>query len=354
MIVLSQRDVVALLSMRDCIDVMGRALAALAKGEAILPLRTVMRLPDDPSGSLKLFAVMPAYVGSHGGNVIPSAAREGGLRNETPPALGAKIITAFPGNLGTDFDSHQGAVLLFDTGNGSLSAVLDGTSVTTIRTAAVSALATRHLARADADDLAIIGSGVQARAHLEAIPLVRKIRRVRLWSRDADRTKALASSISGSARIEVMPTAEEAVHGASIICTTTSSREPVLRGEWIAAGAHINAVGASTPQARELDTAAVARSRLFVDARESALKEPGDILIPIAEGAISANHIVAELGEVVAGSKRGRDSATEITLFKSLGLAVEDIAAAQHVYAAALQRKVGTVVELGGVRHAYI
>jgi alanine dehydrogenase len=326
-IVLSQREVSALLPMRDCIEVMGRALAAVARGEAILPLRTVFRLPSEKD----FFALMPAYVAS-------------------PESLGAKIITVFPGNHGSRLDSHQGAVLLFDTTTGALQALLDATAITTIRTAAVSALATRHLARDDADDLAIIGSGVQARSHLAAIHLGRKIRRVRVWSRDTARAKALAASMSTS--VEVMPTVEAAVRDASIICTVTSSKEPVLHGDWIAPGAHVNAVGASTPQARELDSALVARSRLFVDRRESALKEAGDLLVPISEGVITRDHIVAELGEIVAGVQRGRESRDEKTLFKSLGLAVEDVAAARYVYDQAVKESVGTVVELGGMRHA--
>jgi ornithine cyclodeaminase len=329
-IVLSQREVTALLSMRDCVEVMSRTLAALARGEATLPLRTVFGLPGDK----RFFALMPAYV-------------------QSPESVGAKVITVYPGNHGTHLDSHQGAVLLFDATTGSLQALLDATAITSIRTAAVSALATRHLAREDADDLAILGSGVQARTHLEAIPLVRRIRRVRLWSRDGDRARALAKSMSATLPIEVMPTARDAVRGATIICTVTSATEPVLLGDWVAAGAHVNAVGASQPRAREVDSALVTRSRLFVDRRESALKEPGDLLVPIAEGAITADHIVAELGEVVAGMRRGRESGDEVTLFKSLGLAVEDVAAARFVYSAALQKSVGTTVDLGGTRHAH-
>lgn len=347
MIVLSQRDVGALLSMHDCIDVMGRALIALARGESVLPLRTVFRLPNGTD----FFALMPAYLG---GKVIPSAAREGGPGSETSAALGAKVITVVPGNHGTDLDSHQGAVLLFDAANGSLLAVLDATAITSIRTAAVSALATKHLARADADDLAILGSGVQARTHLEAIALVRKIRRVRIWSRDAKRARALVDSVSGHfPEIAASASAESAIRDASIVCTVTSSTTPVLEGKWIGAGAHVNVVGAAAPRAREVDTEAIVRSRLFVDRRESALAEAGDILLPIAEGAITASHIVAELGEVVGGTRPGRESDSEITLFKSLGLAVEDIAAAQHVFALAIERRVGTVVELGGSRHAH-
>ena len=342
MIVLSQRDVGELLSMRECIDLMAGALGALARGESMMPLRMVLRLPNANDA----FALMPAYVAS-------------------PAAIGAKIITVFPGNHETDRDSHQGAVLLFDAKNGSLRAVLDATAITSIRTAAVSALATRLLAREDADDLAILGSGVQARMHLEAIPLVRNIRRVRIWSRDSSRARALchpepARPESRDRRgekpafsMEACPTPEAAVRGASIICTTTSSSEPVLEGAWIADGAHINAVGASTPKARELDTATVVRSRLFVDSRASALNEAGDIMTPIAEGVITPDHIVAEVGELVAGLRQGRTSPKEITLFKSLGLAVEDIAAAQHVLARAIERSIGTELELGGSRHAH-
>jgi ornithine cyclodeaminase len=327
-IVLSQRDVRALLSMRDCIDVMGRALAALARGESVLPLRTIFRIPE--SGDF--FALMPGYVAQ-------------------PASIGAKVITVFPRNHGTDRDSHQGAVLLFDANDGSLTAVLDATSITSIRTAAVSGLATKHLARADADDLAILGSGVQARTHLEAIPLVRKIRRVRVWSRDSARARALVEAYASKfSEISVCPSAEAAVRQASIICTVTSSSEPVVHGQWVAPGAHLNVVGSASPRAREVDTETIVRSRLFVDRRESALAEPGDILIPIAEGAITRDHIVAELGEVVAGTRPGRGSDSEITLFKSLGLAVEDVAAAQHIYALALDRSVGTVVDIGGIR----
>jgi len=328
MIVLSQRDVVELLSMRDCIDVMGSTLAALARGESLLPLRTVVRLPNDKD----FFAVMPAYVGS-------------------PESMGAKVITVFNDNHGTELDSHQGAVLLFDAKNGSLSAVLDATAITAIRTAAVSALATKHLARAGADELAILGSGVQARSHLDSIPCVRRIRRARIWSRSRAHAQKLADEYRDRfPEITVHDDAESAVRGASIVCTVTSSDQPVLLGRWLSPGTHVNAVGVSQPRAREIDTDVVTRSSLFVDRRESALKEPGDILQPLHDGAITPDHIRAEIGEVAAGLEPGRKSEDEITLFKSLGLAVEDIAAAQFVYAKARERKVGTTVELGGKR----
>ena len=325
MLVLGQRDVVELLPMEDCIEVMAGALGALARGDSQVPLRTMMRLPNQRD----IFALMPAYVG-------------------TPPAIGAKIISVFPGNHGTQLDSHQGAVLLFNAANGALEAVLDATAITSIRTAAVSALATRLLAREDADDLAIIGSGVQARQHLEAISLVRRIEHVRIWSRNKANARALRDRFAPAA--DVFDTAEEAVRGASIVCVATSATEPVVRGEWIAPGAHLNVVGSATPRAREVDSALVKRSRLFVDSRVSALKEPGDIIVPLEEGLIGPEHIVAEIGELAAGLRTFRRERNDVTLFKSLGLAVEDIASAQFVHARAMERGAGIMVDLGGSR----
>jgi ornithine cyclodeaminase len=318
--------------MAECMDVMAAALAELARGNAVLPLRTVLRLPESPN----VFAVMPAYLGAH----------------ERPAAAGVKAITVFPGNEGTRYDSHQGAVLLFDTEHGRLLAVMDASAITAIRTAAVSGVATRLLAREDAGDLAILGAGVQAATHLEAMLLARRVRRVRAWSRTPERLRRFAERAARrhGVAVECCATAREAVEGADLICTVTASREPVLLGEWIAPGAHVNAVGASVPSARELDSAAVARSRLFVDRRESALAEAGDILIPKREGAIGDGHIQAELGEVLVGERPGRRTPDEITLFKSLGLAVEDLAAARHIYANAVARGAGTSVELGGAR----
>lgn len=328
-LIVNQAEVRLLLPMAECMDVMSDALSALARGEALLPLRPIMWLPDR-SGAL---ALMPSALASMN-------------------AMGVKVITVFPGNHGTPFDSHQGAVLLFDSAHGRLLAVMDATEITAIRTAAVSGVATRVLARPDARSLALLGSGVQARTHLAAMLEARPVRSVRVWSRDAGHARRFAEHAARQYGIAVEPaaSAEAAVAGAAIICTTTSSREPVLRGEWIAPGAHINAVGASIPAARELDTAAVVRSRLYVDRRESTLNEAGDFLIPRAEGAITDTHIVAELGEVLVGSAPGRGSGGEVTLFKSLGLAIEDLAAADHIYKQAVARAMGTSVELGGER----
>jgi alanine dehydrogenase len=325
-LVLNQSEVTALLPMAECMDVMADALRALARGEAILPLRTVIRIPEGPNA----FGAMPAYLGN-------------------PGAVGIKVISVFPENSEIDLDSHQGAVLLFEMERGQLVAIMDATAITAIRTAAVSGVATCALAREDAGDLAILGAGVQAMTHLEAMCLARPIRRVRVWSRTVERAQRFAMQAAELCDIPVDPVGspQETVAGAAIVCTVTASREPVLLGDWLAPGTHVNAVGASLPNARELDGEAVQRSRLYVDRRESALNEAGDFLIPKREGRITDGHIVGELGDLLLGRIPGRRSPEEITLFKSLGLAVEDVAAARLVYTKAVAKRVGTRVELG-------
>jgi ornithine cyclodeaminase len=330
-LIVNQEDVTRLLPMADCMDAMAEVLATLARGGAMLPLRSILWLPEKIGG----LGLMPAAL-------LPER------------VMGVKAITFFPGNEGTELDTHQGAVLLFEVERGRLLAVMDATSITAIRTAAVSGVATRALAREDAGDLAILGSGTQARTHLEAMKIARRIRRVRVASKELEKARTFAERESRKHGIAVEPVASvrEAVAGADLICTATSSREPILLGEWISPGAHINAVGSSVPFARELDTAAVVRSRLYVDRRESALNEAGDFLIPKKEGAIGEHHIIGEIGEVLTGRIRGRTSATEITLFKSLGLAVEDVASARHIYEKAKASGQGRFLEFGGLRHA--
>ena len=280
-LILSKDEVESLLPMQKCIDLMADALASLSRGEVILPLRPVLRVPESPNA----FALMPAYSKS--------------LR-----ALGAKLITVFPGNHGTDLDSHQGAVLLFDGDRGNVLALIDAASITAIRTAAVSGLATRLLATKSANTLAILGSGVQARTHIDAMLAIRPFRTIRLWSRNGDHAHSLARSAKrDGVEFTVARDAESAVRGADVVCTVTASREPVLRGAWLRAGTHVNAVGASVPTSRELDTEAVRRSRVFVDRRESALNEAGDLLMPMREGAISEKHI--EYARTVHGRLRG-------------------------------------------------
>ncbi len=312
--------------MDECIDVMARALETLGRGDGINPLRTGMLLPE----KVGLLGLMPSYL-------------------VDPSAVGIKVVTVFPGNHGTPFDSHQGAVLLFDMEHGSLRAVIDASSITAIRTAAVSGLATRLLARENAGDLALLGTGVQARTHLEAMLAVRPLRRVRAWSPTPEHRARFAEEQSARHGIEVEATAsaEEAVRGADIICTVSAARQPILLGEWLQPGTHINAAGSSIKSTRELDTAAVVMSELFVDRRESTLNEAGDFLFPKQEGAIDDDHIKGEIGELLLGDCAGRRSDEEITLFKSLGLGVEDLAAAHHIYRRAVDRGVGVRSEFG-------
>jgi ornithine cyclodeaminase len=334
-LLVSHREVSSLLPMREAIDVMADAFRALARGDALLPLRQVVRLPGTPN----LLALMPAQLG------VTSAARH-------RPALGAKIISVFPGNDATPYDSHMGVVLLFDTELGRLLAIMDASSITAIRTAAVSGVATRLLARPDAGDLALLGAGVQAMTHLESMKCARTLRRVRVWSRSPQRAQQFAERALRrlGIRVEAVGRARDAVDGADLICTVTASREPVLRGAWVADGAHINAVGAALPTARELDTEAVRRARLFADRRESALSEAGEFLIPRGEGAIDDSHIRGEIGELLMGAVSGRESPSDITLFKSLGLAIEDVAAARHIYEKGTAHGTGIWVSLGGLR----
>jgi ornithine cyclodeaminase len=310
-------------------DLMEEGLTALARGEALNPLRTLMRL----AGGQGLLGMMPGSLESRG-------------------VFGLKVVGVLPSNHETDYDSHQGIVLLFDAERGLPRAILDASEITAIRTAATSGLATRLLAREDAGDLAILGTGVQAKAHLEAMICARKLRRVRVFGPIRSRLEDFAARESRRHGIRVEPVegVRAAVDGADLVCTVTSSAEPILLGEWLAPGAHVNAVGACTRNARELDSAAVLRSRLYVDRRESALNESGDFLIPKSEGVLGDEHIQGELGDVLLGRCAGRRSAEEITLFKSLGIAVEDLVVAAHLDRVAREQGVGTLVELGGRR----
>jgi len=328
-LVVNQHEVPELLPMEECIEVMADALRALARGDAVMPLRGMAGMPEQAG----LLAWMPS--------LLPGS-----------DVMGIKVISVFP-NEGTELESHQGAVLLFEAKRGQLLAIVDASEVTAIRTAAVSGLATRLLARQDADDLAILGSGTQARTHLQAMTAVRDLHRVRVWSRDPQHARSLAESQArrGGISVEVSATAQRAVEGASIICTTTSATEPILEGRWISAGAHVNAVGFAGPTGRELDAEAVAQARLFADRRESIQNEAGDFLLAKKEGAVGDDHVAGEIGEVLLGKIAGRTSPEEITIFESLGLAIEDLAAVNHVYRRAQETGRGSRLELGGERH---
>lgn len=325
-LVLDNQQIRELLSMKDCIELMAGALSALARGEVYQPLRTIVRPPE----ARGLLGLMPAYrTGQHG-------------------AFGMKAICVFPENPSQGKDAHQGAVMLFSQESGELIALMNASEITAIRTAAVSAVATRALAREDAQQLGIIGAGVQARTHLVALDAVRSIKLARVACRNIEHTQELVREMQArvSFPIEAVKTNEQAVRGADLIVTATSSQEPVINKDWISPGAHVNAIGTHSPNSREIDSATMAAARIFVDRRESALNESGDYLLAAKEGLINADSIAGEIGELLIGTKPGRNSVNEITLFKSLGLAIEDVACAEYLYQRALSANSGTWVEL--------
>ena len=322
---LSHEEVLELLPIKECIGVMREALTALAAGKAHQPLRTIIRPPDAQG----VMGLMPAYMSGD------------------RAAFGLKAICVFPGNPARGMDSHQGAVLLFSAETGELLAVMNASAITAIRTAAVSGVATDLLARVDACSLAMIGSGVQARSHLLAMSEVRSIKRCRIASRHFEHAQNFAQEMRSnfSFALEPVETVEEALRGADLIVTTTTAVEPIVRREWISAGAHLNLVGSSTPKTREVDSETMAAASLFVDRRESTINEAGDYLLAAREGVIGPDHIRAEIGEVLTREKPGRTSPDEITCFKSLGIATEDLFAAEYLYRRARQEKVGSWVE---------
>jgi ornithine cyclodeaminase/alanine dehydrogenase-like protein (mu-crystallin family) len=326
-LVADQKLVTEVFPMEEAIPTMRRALTMLAEGDVVMPLRSYLALPQGDA----VLGLMPSYVGGF-------------------EAVGVKVIAAFPANFGTEFDTHQGVVLFFDTERGLLRAIVDATAITAIRTAAVSGLVTDLLAKPDAGDLAIIGAGTQATTHLQAMRAVRPIRKVRVYSVPAESASAFAERESRRTGlpVEAVATAEEAVTGADLICTTTTSAEPVVLGSWVSPGAHVNAVGAYNPSTRELDSELVAKARLYADRRESMLSEAGEFLIPKGEGLFGDEHIVGEIGELLTGKLEGRRSPEEVTLFKSLGIAIEDLASAHRIYEICRERELGTWVDIGG------
>ncbi len=327
MLIVTHSQVRELLPMRDCMDVVGEALSGLARGEGVQPLRSGFLRP----GRRGVLAWMP-----------------GALAAGRPFGIKVLSIVDDPGELGVD--SHQGGVLIFDPATGAPLALLEAGAITAVRTAAVSALATEHLARRDASTLAILGAGAQARSHIEAMLEVRPIERIWVWSRDPEKARVFAEEQAERHGLQVDAAVDvaEAVSGADIVCTTTSASEPVFFGRLMEEGMHVNAVGASIPSWRELDTEAVRRSKLFTDRRESLENEAGEYIRALETGAIGDDHLQAELGEVLIGAHPGRTSEAEITLFRSLGLAVEDVAAGWLAYRNALERGVGARVDLGG------
>ena len=325
-LVLNNRAIRELLPMTECIELMADALAALARGEVYQPLRTIIRPPE----ARGLLGLMPAY----------RAGEQG--------AFGLKAICVFPENPAKGKDAHQGAVMLFSRETGELLALMNASEITAIRTAAVSAVATRLLAREDAQQLAIIGAGVQARTHLTALAAVRTIKHARVAARNIEHAHQLVREMQPkfSFPIEAVETNEQAVRDADMIVTATSSLEPVISKDWISPGAHINAIGTHSPNSREIDGATMAAARIFTDRGESALNEAGDYLLAAKEGLVTPASILAEIGELLIGTKPGRTSRTEITLFKSLGLAIEDVACADYLYQKARSENAGTWANL--------
>jgi ornithine cyclodeaminase len=336
-LILSHNEVRELLPVKECIAVMHDALTALAAGQSYQPLRTIIRPPDAKG----VMGLMPAYTS---GGI--AADMPGGV-SDHQAAFGLKAICVFPGNPARRLDSHQGAVLLFSAETGELLAMMNASAITAIRTAAVSGVATDLLAREDACNLALIGTGVQAHTHLPAMSAVRSLKRCRIASRHVENAQKFVEEMKGnfSFALEPVETVEEALDGADLIVTVTNVVEPIVKREWISAGAHLNLVGSSFAKAREVDSQTMAAASLFVDRRESTINEAGDYLMAVRDGVIGPDHIRAEIGEVLIGDKPGRTSAEEITLFKSLGIAIEDLFAAEYLYRTAKESDVGSWIE---------
>ncbi len=318
---LTEEHVRSVLPMSDLIATMESAVARFSAGDVEQPVRTVLQVGP----SRALFAVMPVALAQ-------------------PPAMGAKLVTVFNGNVARGLPSHLATIVLLDPDTGSLVAVLDGRYITEARTAAVSAVSARHLARVGASRLALIGSGVQARSHLEALQEVRRLADVRVWSPEARSRERFVREMAGVAHapLRACETAAHALAGADLIVVATSSPTPVVRAEWIAPGAHVMCIGACRPDQREIDPALTTRARLYVDSRAAALVESGDVVMNIAEHRFGPDHLVGEIGEVVLGRVPARTSDTDITLFKSLGMAVEDVAAGDLVLRRAIEQGVGS------------
>jgi ornithine cyclodeaminase len=312
MITINGQEVARLLTMEKCEALMRGVLSGLAAGKYLQPLRSILRLPGE-----NLFGFMPASLGDG-------------------DYFGAKLVTAFHRNTEAGLPSHMGYVLLFEPEHGNLVAMVDATKITEIRTGAVSGVATGLLARKDAHTLALIGAGAQARSHLAAIRLVRDLRQVTVYDLDRDRADIFAREVEreGGPAIVVAASAEEAVTDADIVCTLTTSAKPFLRREWIKPGTHINAVGAFSPDRREVASDLVAASRLFADQVDAMRKECGEYLVPLMEGLIGEDHIKGAIGDVILGLVPGRTNDAEITLFDALGQAAEDVACAKSAFLA--------------------
>jgi ornithine cyclodeaminase/alanine dehydrogenase-like protein (mu-crystallin family) len=323
--IITQSDVERLLPVSACVDVMRQAMIATSRRDVTLPMRQFMPVP----GTVGKLAIMPGTLGD-------------------PACFGIKLVCKYDRPHDDPLGTHVGMVLLFDSVKGIPLAMIEGSSLTSIRTSAASALATDLLARPDATRLAIIGNGEQARRHITAIRAVRNITSVTVWGRNPERTQLFADEMTEQHHIEVhaRPTAAQAVMNADIVCTTTSAKSPVLMGAEIPAGAHLNLVGSAIPTTAEVDDEAVSRSRFFVDYRDAAMAAAGELLHAIDAGVVTADHITGEIGQVADGLVQGRRNAAEITIYKSLGVASQDLAAAHAVWCLAETEDAGIEVDL--------
>ena len=318
--ILNREAVAESLSHAECIEAVEVAMRAVSRGDTIMPLRRYLDIP----GRGGKFTLMPGYLGE-------------------PCTFGVKIVSKYPRSADSPHGSHVGAVMIFDSEEGIPLALLDGNELTAIRTSAASALATRILARPDGATLAILGTGTQARHHVQALSCVRPITEVRVWGRTGAHARRLLRRLALPAPVtaRVCGSAREAVEGADLVCTTTSAAEPVLEGKWLAPGCHVNLVGAAIAGSAEADIDVVTRSRFFVDYRASAMDQAGELLAAIRDGVVSESHIAGEIGDVLAGRVAGRCNDGEITVYKSLGVAAQDLAAAYAAFRNAERKDIG-------------
>ncbi len=324
-LLLTRQDVESLLTMRTAIHIVETALRELALGNTVMPPQTNLCLP----GQDNTHRVMSAFVG---GEV---------------QALGFETLTSHSGNQGRRLLTTSGTLLLSDPQTGQALSIMDAAFLTTMRNGASSAVATNYLARREVNEIAVLGTGSQARTQLMGVCAVRNVNGALVLDSNVQARRRFADQMSKALDIPIEPVtdARAAVEMADVIITATRANEPLLHGEWLRKGVHINAVGAHSPDARELDTEAVRRAKVVTDQASACLAEAGDLILPIQEGAISKEHIHADLGQIIAGLKPGREDEDEITLFKSVGLAVQDVAIALHVYNLARQRGVGRRIE---------
>jgi alanine dehydrogenase len=325
MLVLSENDVRRLLNIEELIQALEQAHIQYARGKAVMPVRLVMPLPEIHGR----ITSMPGFLAQD-------------------KALGIKVVTYFQNNAKQDLPAILATIMLFSAETGKMIAAMDGSYITAIRTACASAMATKALAKHEAPILGILGAGVQARTHIQALCRVKNLQRIKIYSPlgiSASNVKQELEPEIG-VNIEVIDSAEDTVRECDLVVTATTAKEPILREEWLKSGVHINAVGSHRPDFREIDGPTLARAKVVVDSREAIMAECGDILLAIKENSITENNIHAEIGEILAGTKPGRTNATEITLYKSVGIAIQDVATAHLVYDKALKQNVGTNVEI--------